>query len=439
MKLINKVLCCGALSFSMLFVGIGYATITDELEINGLVSAQIPNKVFLTSAIPETLNNAVVNSSSFTSTILNTSLIFDASSGSSEAGYKLTFYNGSNLIYEYDDEIVQTYSNNNVTYTVTNLLSGQLVQPKSYVTAYIFFDSNVTTTLNSIINFNFVVSNTDENIGLSNHESLIDAMLNDPTNGLNTSNSYLNRQIASRNKGSLFTPSRDTLGSMAVTQGNTLEDMFGDSYATNEKIAFLLHFFDTNNDDVMDYYYLYTTSVALGPNGSPSIAIEQPIYQVYRTKIVYDNEEGEWVAEEIKEGYANSAYYEESQPNWNINRTKIPSFEPDSWTEGKLGTAFSNAIWTSVNQTSYICIETSNNVEKKYFRINIPANTSYSVMISEDNETTAQKVLLETYNSNQTLLSSSYASITFPTSSSATTYYFSMSGSRNMDFKLVKN
>ena len=156
MKLINKVLCCGALSFSMLFVGIGYATITDELEINGLVSAQIPNKVFLTSAIPETLNNAVVNSSSFTSTILNTSLIFDASSGSSEAGYKLTFYNGSNLIYEYDDEIVQTYSNSNVTYTVTNLLSGQLVQPKSYVTAYIFFDSNVTTTLNSIINFNFV-------------------------------------------------------------------------------------------------------------------------------------------------------------------------------------------------------------------------------------------------------------------------------------------
>ena len=240
MKIINKILTCFALIFSMLFVGVGYAQISDDFEIKGLIVAEMPNKVFMTAAIDTNQQNATCNSKTYSGTVLNSTTIFNANNGTSKITYELTFYNGSDLIYDYVDEVIHTHSNNNVTYTVTNLLSGTRIEPKSYVTAYLFFESNVTTTLNSIINFRFAVANLDDNIGGANHESLVGAMVDDPTNGLNNPDSYLNEQIEKRNKGTWLIPSRDTLGSMAITQGNTLESMFGDSYATNEKIAFII-------------------------------------------------------------------------------------------------------------------------------------------------------------------------------------------------------
>ena len=243
----------------MLFVGVGYAQITEEFEIKGLIAAVMPNKVFMTSVLDSNHKNATVNSKTYSGTVLNTSTIFNANSGTSGITYELTFYNGSDLIYEYVSEVVHTHSNNNVTYTVTNLLSGTRIEPKTYVTAYLFFESNVTTTLNSIINFRFAVANLETNVGVANHVSLAEAMIDDPTNGLNNPDSYLNEQITSRNKGTWIVPSRDTLGSMAITQGNSLESMFGDSYATNEQIAFIIQSVHTNSDKVADYYYLYTT------------------------------------------------------------------------------------------------------------------------------------------------------------------------------------
>lgn len=438
MKIINKILTCFALIFSMLFVGVGYAQISDDFEIKGLIVAEMPNKVFMTAAIDTNQQNATCNSKTYSGTVLNSTTIFNANNGTSKITYELTFYNGSDLIYDYVDEVIHTHSNNNVTYTVTNLLSGTRIEPKSYVTAYLFFESNVTTTLNSIINFKFAVANLEDNVGIANHESLVEAMVDDPTNGLNNPDSYLNEQIEKRNEGTWIVPSRDTLGSMAITQGNTLESMFGDSYATNEKIAFIIKSMHTNNDKVANYYYLFTTSVILGTNKNPNYSIGELIYPIYRTKIVKDSD-GKWTTEEVIEGYAPSSYYEESQPNLFIDTSKIPAFDVDNWKEGKLGTSFDNAAWTSVNQTSSICCEAENYVEKRYFKVNIPSNSNYSFVIDSDNETSGHDVTIEVYTANRTLVNSGSERVALPRNNSNTTYFIVIYGSRTMDFKFVSN
>lgn len=436
MKVFNKILTCLSLVFSMLFVGVGYAQISDDFEIKGLIAVVMPNKVFMTSALDSNHQNSTCNSKTYSGTVLNTSTIFNSNNGTSRITYELTFYNGSDLIYEYVKEDVHTHSNSNVKYVVTNLLSGTQIQPKTYVTAYLIFESNVTTTLNSIINFKFAVANLSDNIGMANHKSLVEAMVDDPTYGLNNPDSYLNEQIEKRNKGSLFIPARDTLGSMAITQGNTLESMFGDSYATNEKIAFIIKSMYTNSDKVADYFYLFTTSVNLGENKNLNYPVGELIYPIYRTKIVKD-EDGKWVSEEIVEGYAPSAYYDESQLI-NIHRSEIPAWDTNNWIEGKLGTSFDNAALMSVNQNSTICCEAENYIEKRYFKVNVPANSNYKFVIVGDTETSETDVTIEIYNSNRTLISSSKGVIDLPTNSSNTTYFIAISGSRTMDFKFEK-
>ncbi len=155
-----------------------------------------------------------------------------------------------------------------------------------------------------------------------NHRLLIESVLNHPTEGLNAgSESYLNEQIKKRKKGSFLVPSRDTLGSMAITQGEQLEIFVPESSG----LEFLIYFVSDTE------YELYTTGVALGERKNPATAIGQWIHPIYKTKLVC--KDGVWIAESTKIGSAKSAYYEESQPNITVNMSKIPSFDPESWVE----------------------------------------------------------------------------------------------------------
>lgn len=167
----------------------------------------------------------------------------------------------------------------------------------------------------------------DDEIG-ENHRTLIDTIINGKDIGLNTSNSYLNKQIKKRKDGSLLVPKRDTLGSMAVTQGDELYKLFG---LTTSNLDFLIQFVSDTE------YYLFTTGVDLGEKGSysifdstpgsPTTPIDQYISPIYRTRVQKIN--GKWTAVETQEGSAKSAWYEESSRD--SDRTQIPSFDPDSW------------------------------------------------------------------------------------------------------------
>lgn len=175
---------------------------------------------------------------------------------------------------------------------------------------------------------------TDTEIG-ENHVSLIDKIINHPQHGLNASRSYLNEQIKDRkNGGTGWRSGRDTLGSMAVTQSKELEEIFG---LDASQLDFLIQFVSDTE------YYLFTTGVYLGERGSqfmgfntasgkPTVPLGYPVYPIYKTVVQKIN--GVWTAVSTAEGYANSAWYEESRGN--ANATQIPSFDPDTFTEGKL-------------------------------------------------------------------------------------------------------
>ncbi len=155
----------------------------------------------------------------------------------------------------------------------------------------------------------------DEDTGHA-HANLIDKLINGEGIGLNSSKSYLNEQI--RNRDRYY--GRDTLGSMAITQGDALNTLFD---LGTENTTFLIQ---TINDNL---YYIFTTSLDLGVKGNPNYPLGTAISPIYRTTVQRTN--GVWVAVKTEEGSAPSAYYEESQ--WfNITRSKIPSFNPDQWT-----------------------------------------------------------------------------------------------------------
>ncbi len=175
---------------------------------------------------------------------------------------------------------------------------------------------------------------TDGDIG-ENHLLLIENIVNHPEHGLNQSGSYLNDQISARKNNSwLAGGSRDTLGSMAVTQSDELDEIFG---LSSSKLSFLIKFEDNNT------YSLFTTGVDLGERGeinwigqnskpgSPNVPIGDYVYPVYKT--VVKKIDGTWTVQSTVEGYAVSAWYEESRSN--VNATQIPSFDPDQFFEGK--------------------------------------------------------------------------------------------------------
>lgn len=178
-----------------------------------------------------------------------------------------------------------------------------------------------------------------------NHVALVNQIINGKygnTNvGLNNSG-YVMDEISSRLKGKNYIiyeiPSRDTLGSMAATQGSNLEKYFQAKESKN--LAFLVQVVDVNGNKKIsgsegDYFYIFTMSAdLLGKNGT---AIEQGkwVYPVYRTRVEWVN--GVWDdVGSYGAGSAQLAYYEESQRDSNIHKTKIHSIEPDSWVAGDM-------------------------------------------------------------------------------------------------------
>ena len=154
----------------------------------------------------------------------------------------------------------------------------------------------------------------DEQTGHA-HAVLIDKIVNGEGIGLNTPDSYLNEQIKERDR----YWNRDTLGSMAIKQGGSLNNLFN---LETENVTFLIQSVDSNT------YYIFTTSLDLGENGKLTYPVGTTISPIYRTTV--KRTDGRWLATVTEEGSAPSAYYDESQLIF-INRSKIPSFDPDRW------------------------------------------------------------------------------------------------------------
>lgn len=109
MKTWMKVLFCIALSFSFLFISVGYAAISDTLQMQGSAKIDIPSGIYIVSMERTSLSQLDVETSTYYtySTTLDTSLSRSRSTGSASVTYKITVFNNTEYDYAYRDVYFQ--------------------------------------------------------------------------------------------------------------------------------------------------------------------------------------------------------------------------------------------------------------------------------------------------------------------------------------------
>ncbi len=174
------------------------------------------------------------------------------------------------------------------------------------------------------------------------HATLIQTLTNN-TMGLNNPNSDLSKNLDNRVNHWLSWRAQDHYGSMDGSwfdENIDMEDVFS---TETLGLAFIIQVISETK------YYIFTTDVFLGENGSPSIPLGEWIYPIYRTELVRETTDAPFDVVETKRGKAKSMYYEQIL----LPPYDAPSFDIDSWVEITLGTSADtqNAINTFVNNT----------------------------------------------------------------------------------------
>ena len=188
-----KILIGAVLSLSILFSGIGFAQLTDELSISGDASAPKAEGLFI-GDVAKASGVGTLNSCSYVDTLL-TSTVSLGNNRSNKITLDVTFYNNTQIDYMYSG--LQTtdgaYTNITVTHTVTgmeaatNKKEGTVIKRGESLTAQLTFAYNSAgaldySSLSSVIRFLFIPSSEYEGV-----EEILDALgrfkeiLNTPT------------------------------------------------------------------------------------------------------------------------------------------------------------------------------------------------------------------------------------------------------------------
>lgn len=209
----------------------------------------------------------------------------------------------------------------------------------------------------------------------NNHKILIEQVLNGTyvsgtttqNIGLNTQDSYLVEEIQKRKN--ISYRDADQLGSMDIWQSDRISEFFSLSEASN-KITFILEFPDGSDDT----YYLYSTSLDLGSGYTPIIPVGTNIYPIYKTTL-QRNSEGVWEAISTEVGYAKSARYSNPYTGLGLGN----AFDTSSWVKGKLGTSFSDAIYTELDYIMPVAIHNADEEIYYYYESSSTSNVSVKV------------------------------------------------------------
>lgn len=183
MKASAKALLCIALSLMLLFTGIGYAAVSDNLSITGVVNASPPEGIYFIASQVSGMSNAnsgTISHLSYTSTLESAVNLQAVSSGwwnttYGSVTYKLTVLN--NTAYEYafsgidyvaslDGYNGNAYIGKGLTITVTDAsggtFAGDAIAPGEQVICYATYSINsrnlANTDLKTLVNFKFGVN-----------------------------------------------------------------------------------------------------------------------------------------------------------------------------------------------------------------------------------------------------------------------------------------
>lgn len=194
-----------ALLFVFLFTSVGYATLTENLQIGGNVNVEFPEGLFIVEIkeknAPTGLYNCITDFIDYSTTV-DTTLSKSNGSYSGSVTYEITVYNNTNLEYAYRNLYYQSsldnYNNNYVSTSndnrkigvVTNFPNGKVVAPKKHLTfevTYTIGSSSYTfparRDFKTLLNFQF-------GINVESQEAAIDAVRTKFINILNTKVTY---------------------------------------------------------------------------------------------------------------------------------------------------------------------------------------------------------------------------------------------------------
>lgn len=189
MKKLNKILLWSVLFIMVLSISVGYATLTDILDIQGTTEVHPQSGVFITTI--NTSNNSNIKINSFINTTINSTT--DIKNG--QITVNVTVYNNSDVVYGYNvmKYVVgtDTYDNENIEITTSmqQKHTDWMVQPKGYLTFPVTFNfKNGAPTSNSILNsvvqfeflpFNEIPDNVEEST-VSDAMDRFEEILNTP-------------------------------------------------------------------------------------------------------------------------------------------------------------------------------------------------------------------------------------------------------------------
>jgi hypothetical protein len=194
-----------ALLFVFLFTSVGYATLTENLQIGGNVNVEFPEGLFIVEIkeknAPTGLYNCITDFIDYSTTV-DTTLSKSDGSYSGSVTYEITVYNNTSLEYAYRNLYYQSsldnYNNNYVSTSndnrkigvVTNFPNGKVVAPKKHLTfevTYTIGSSSYTfparRDFKTLLNFQF-------GINVESQEAAIDAVRTKFLNILNTKVTY---------------------------------------------------------------------------------------------------------------------------------------------------------------------------------------------------------------------------------------------------------
>ena len=164
-KILNVVLGC-LIIFSTLFLGIGYAALSNKiLSVDGSVSAEVTDGMFISdvqyvSNVGADLTNSQIID--YTGTMLHSNIALSSTNGSSSITYQVSIFNNSDSLKQFKgiSYLDDLYSNSNITYTLSGFNVGDTIDKGVEKTFNITFayrsTSNLTNnTLESYLNFDF--------------------------------------------------------------------------------------------------------------------------------------------------------------------------------------------------------------------------------------------------------------------------------------------
>lgn len=320
----QKIVLWLTVSFLLCFLGIGYAQVSDFLNIQGVSNTTPPASVFITDAVP---SGTGVTVNGYTGCILNSKADL---SGASTVTVNVTVYNNSDVVYGYN---VMKYVEGEGTYDNPDILVSTTMQkkhkdwkiePSGYLTFPVTFSfkngSASNKLLNSVIEFEFLpfdeIPVEDDETTVSNAMDRFEEILNTPAEHEQLNNYMDNVPNNDRNSSYI-----SNVPGANATDISSIESLFAGNLHINingqqTNVKIMIKEENITNSYSGNEMVIYMTTDPLDTRWSTAI--------VYRCVFVNDN--GVWKRmNDIAQGTANVCDYS-SGMRWGTG-----SFNTDSW------------------------------------------------------------------------------------------------------------